>query len=127
MDGIRIRPQADRVAPDNAMVVIVDKTRPLPLPRNGRPLSDVKPVCGTCGVLHTYKTYHLQLRAGSVIVSPTIWGRLQGLVDNGGMEYVNPVAEPPTQRLDIGGNGQGAITLLEKFVTPIPEPAQGQP
>ena len=124
-DGIRIRPQPDRIAPDNALVVIVDKTRPLPLPKDGRPLSAVKPACQNCGIVHTYKTYHLQLRAGSVIVSPTIWARLQGLVDCGGMEYVNPVAAPPTQRLDIGENGQGAITLLEKFVTPITEPVQG--
>ena len=118
MSGIRIRPQADRYVPDSAIVVIVDKTRPIPLPRDGRPLSDLIDPCATCGYLHEHKTYHLQLRAGSVIVSDTIWGRLQGLIDCGGFEFVNVVENPPAQALSVNTDGLSDVVLLEKYVMP---------
>ena len=126
MHGIRIRPQADRRTPDNAIVVVVDKSRPLPQPKNGRPLSQVKAPCDMCGYTHEHKAYHLQLRAGSVIVSPTIWARLQGLVDCGGFEQMNTVAEPPTQQIAMSMDGPGDVVLLEKYVSPIIEPVQGR-
>jgi len=119
MPGIRIRPQADRNAPDNAIVVVVDNSRPIPAPKNGKPLEQVKPVCGTCGVLHRFKTYHFQLRAGSVIVSPVIWRYLLAMVDDGGFEYMNTVQDPPTQQLNVGPAGMGEVILLEKYVAPI--------
>ncbi len=112
VDGIRIRPQPDRVVPDNAMIVIRDISRPF------KEISDKAP-CGICKIPHYHKTYHLQLRAGSVIVSPTVWRKLQNLVDDGGMEYVNPVAEPPAQGIAIEQNGAGEVTLIEKYVPPI--------
>ena len=125
LPGIRIRPKPDRRVPDNAVIVVRIMDRPLPLPKNGRPLTQVKPSCDMCGYVHEHKTYHLQLRAGSVIVSPVIWARLQGLVDDGGFEQMNTVADPPTQRLDISMDGPSDVVLLEKYVTPIAEPAQG--
>ena len=119
MSGIRIRPQADRHVPDNAIVVIVDKDRPTPLPKDGRPLSAVKETCQTCGILHEHKAYHLQLRAGSIIVSDTIWRRLQGLIDDGGFEFVNVVENPPAQGLSINTDGPSSVILIEKYVMPI--------
>ena len=119
MSGIRIRPQPDRHVPDNAVVVVVDKTRPIPLPKDGRPLSAVKEPCQTCGILHEHKAYHLQLRAGSIIVSDTIWGRLQGLIDCGGFEMMNVVVDPPAQGLSINTDGTTDVVLLEKYVMPI--------
>ena len=119
MSGIRIRPQPARHVPDNAVVVVVDKTRPIPLPKDGRPLSDLIDDCKTCGYLHEHKTYHLQLRAGSIIVSDTIWGRLQGLIDNGGFEFMNIVEDPPAQGLSINTDGTADVVLLEKYVMPI--------
>ena len=119
MSGIRIRPRPDRPVPDNAIIVVVLKHRPLKQPKDGRPLTQVKPACETCGYIHEHKTYHLELRAGSVIVSPTIWGQLQNCVDDGGFEYMNHVDDPPTQKLAIGENGRGDVVLLEKFVPPI--------
>jgi len=119
MPGIRIRPQPDRRTPDNAIVVVVDNSRPIPAPKNGKPLHEVKAVCGTCGVLHRFKTYHFQLRAGSVIVSPVIWGYLTAMVDDGGFEFMNTVSDPPAQQLNIGPDGMGEVILLEKYVTPI--------
>lgn len=49
---------------------------------------------------HEVKTYHLQLDSqGTVIVSTTVWGRMQQLYDSGGFEPVNVVSKPPTQGL----------------------------
>ena len=126
LPGIRIRPKPDRRVPDDSIVVVVDKTRPLKQPKNGRPLTQVKAACDMCGYVHEHKAYHLQLRAGSVIVSPTIWGRLQGLIDCGGFEQMNTVEEPPTQKISMDMNGPGDVVLLEKYVSPIFEPVQGQ-
>ena len=53
-------------------------------------------------VFHDGKTYHFELDADlSVMVSPTIWNRLQYLVDCGGFELVNTVASPPAQGLEV--------------------------
>ena len=125
LPGIRIRPHKDRYVPDNALVVVVDKLRPLKQPKDGRPLTQVKAKCEHCGYVHEHKAYHLQLRAGSIIVSPIIWTRLQGLVDDGGFEKVNTVERPPTQKISMDMDGPGDVVLLEKYVSPIVEPVQG--
>ena len=114
-DGIRIRPQPNRVVPLDAMIVLRDIARPLPAPRDGRRLEDVQPKCSHCGVQHFHKTYHLQLRAGTVIVSTTIWDELLKMPDHGGFEYVNHVSDPPTQHIQPGQETR----LIEKFVAPI--------
>ena len=102
MPGVRIRPRKDRRSPDNAIIVLVDKSRPIPKPKDGRRLEDVKPMCPTCGIQHLFKTYHLQLQDGSVIVSETIWAKFLAMVDDGGFEFMNYVEKPPTQRLSVG-------------------------
>ena len=102
MPGVRIRPQADRVVPDNSLIVLKDMNRPFPAPKDGQRLEDVRAVCSKCGIQHLHKTLHLQLQAGSTIVSEAIWIKMQGMVDDGGFEYVNHVAEPPAQGMTPG-------------------------
>jgi hypothetical protein len=100
--GIRIEPQPDRHVPDNALIVVTDKARPIPPLRNGQPdyISD-RPVCHHCGIPHLWKTYHIQLDDGAAIVSTTIWNNLQTLIDNGGFRKVNVVEHPPDQHLEV--------------------------
>jgi hypothetical protein len=119
--GVRIQPQPGRNVPDNAMVVIRDLTRPFDaVNRYGERLVDVQPVCSKCGVQHFHKTFHLQLRAGSVIVSEAVWDTLQRMVDDAGFEFVNYVEEPPAQGIAINAaTGVGNVTLIEKYVTDI--------
>lgn len=124
MPGYRIRPTTP--VPDGALIVVRDITRPLPAPtkphrKGGRipTLEEVQPVCSHCGVQHFHKCYHIQLRAGSAIVSPTIWGNLQKLVDCGGFEFVNTVDDPPAQALTINSDGRGAVDLVEKVPQPL--------
>lgn len=111
--GVRIRPQQDRVVPDNALIVLRDLAQPLPPPKYGERLEDVVPVCSKCGVQHMHQTWHLQLRRGTVIVSMDVWENMKRLfVDNGGFEFVNLVDEPPGQTMNPDKESQ----LIEKFV-----------
>ena len=51
---------------------------------------------------HLHKAYHLQLDGEkTTIVSETIWGKLQGMIDNGGFVFVNYVEDPPAQNIGI--------------------------
>lgn len=102
------------------MIVLRDVARPIPNVQRAP-----WPGCSICmfgespfnaPVGHQgFKAYHLQLRAGTVIVSTTIWENLQRMPDCGGFEYVNHVAEPPAQRIRPGHE----VELVEKFVIPI--------
>lgn len=123
-EGIRIRPRPELGFPDGAMVVVIDHARPFPQPKDGQRLEDVQPTCPTCGVQHFAKNYHLQLRAGSVIVSTEIWERLQRLADNP-FEYANPVSDPPGQIIHPGTNKP--VELVEKFQMPILTHSRFQP
>lgn len=119
-EGIRLRPQPGRHVPDNAMIVLTDKARPIPNVQ-----AAPWPGCSICGfgespfhqpVGHQgFKAYHLQLRAGTVTVSTGVWAELQKMPDLGGFEYVNPVPEPPTQLVRPGYE----VQLLEKYVPPL--------
>lgn len=111
MPGVRITPNDDRKVPDNSIIVLSDISRPFKKPKHGEKLEDIKSVCGTCGVKHLVKTYHLQLRGGSVIVSETIWAKFQTMPDNGGFKYLNHVENPPAQGI---GPGTEPV-LIEKF------------
>ena len=42
MPGVRIQPRPDRVAPDNALIVVRDVTRPFPQPKDGQRLEAVQ-------------------------------------------------------------------------------------
>ena len=120
MPGVRIRPQADRTVPDDGLVVLRDLGRPFPPPKDGQRLEDVQAVCSKCGVQHFHKSLHLQLRAGSVIVSESVWAKMQKAPDSFGFEYVNHVSDPPAQGMTPGQETK----LFEKFVTEIlPLPA----
>lgn len=115
-EGIRIRPRLELGFPDGALIVVTDHARPIPPPTDGTPLEVALPACGVCGVQHFAKTYHLQLRAGSVIVSTGVWDALRGLAENP-FEVANTVAEPPAQGIMPGSDRP--IQLIEKFAMPI--------
>lgn len=115
-EGIRIRPKVESGIPDNALITITDVSRPFREPADGQRLVDIQPVCDFCGVQHFAKTYHLQLRAGTVIVSTTIWERLKAAGDDT-FELVNVVSEPPGQLLSPGSNKP--VELIEKFAMPL--------
>jgi hypothetical protein len=108
------------VVPDNSLIVVVDKTRPY-WSRDQR-IEDVQPICSKCGIQHFHKTTHLQLRAGSVIVSEAVWANMQLLIDDGGFEFVNPVPDPPAQGMTPGEETQ----LFEKYVSEITSARAGK-
>jgi hypothetical protein len=115
-DGIRIRPREGIVWPDTAIIAVTDHMRPIPPDPYGQPLEKIRPVCGVCGVQHFAKTYHIQLRAGTAIVSTEVWANLQRLADNP-FEKVNIVTAPPAQGVAPWTNRP--VELIEKFVMPI--------
>lgn len=121
MPGVRIRPQPDRVVPDDSMIVVRDLSRPKKRPHTGERLEDVLPVCSVCGVQHFHVTFHLQLRAGSIIVTESLWAKLQAMDDHAGFEYVNHVQDPPAQGMQPGVE----TTLIEKY--PMNEIVGAQP
>lgn len=121
-DGIRIEPRPGVDIHPDGMIVVVDHARPYPPPADGTPLEDVLPLCPVCRVQHFSKAYHIQLRAGTAIVSTEIWGQLQLLRTPSGdpdnpFVFVNAVTDPPTQSIDPWSNRPPE--LLEKFVMPI--------
>ena len=103
-------------------------------PNDRTPAEVAQPACNVCtpgdilarinarqlpnsaGIQHFVKTYHIQLEAGTAIVSTTIWDKLQEMPDNGGFVYVNHVAEPPTQHITPGE----ATKTLHKVPQPLP-------
>lgn len=115
-DGIRIEPKPGVDIHPDGMIVVVDHARPYPAPATGEALEDVLPLCPICRVQHFAKAYHIQLRAGTAIVSPQIWSNLQALADNP-FVFVNTVADPPAQVLDPWSGRPPE--LIEKFVMPI--------
>lgn len=120
--GIRIRPRDGLTINPDGMIVVVDHARPFPPPADGTPLVDVQPLCPICRVQHFAKTYHIQLRAGSAIVSQEIWQQFEMLRTPSGepdnpFVFENTVAEPPAQLIDPWSTRPPEI--LEKFVMPI--------
>ena len=105
---------------------VTDHARPYPQPRDGQRLEDVQPVCSNCGRQHFAKTYLIRVRAGSAIVSTTVWDRLQRLADNPFL-YANPVPEPPGQIIIPNGSGGVSHRYVEKFAMPIVAPPPPTP
>ncbi len=98
-EGIRIRHKTLK----SILLVVRDQSRPL-LTTDKKPLPPNFPLdpCSTCGVPHYVKTYHLPLDSeGTVIVSRTIYERLQRLADHAGFDFANVVNNPPDQILNI--------------------------
>ena len=119
--GVRLAPALNRQpVPDNAMIVLQDLSRPFAPPTTGEPIEDILPRCPTCGVQHFHKVYHLQLVAGTVIVSPTIWAKFQKMPDNGGFVWVNDVEAPPAQGISPGK----APEIISKHEVPILSPVK---
>lgn len=112
-EGIRISPI--HPWPDSAMVVVTDHARPF-TPVDGRHLTDTQPVCSVCGTQHFAKTHHIQLQAGSAIVSAGVWDDLCRLPDNPFLA-LNPVAEPPTTLIFPGQ--ERAPQIVQKYAQPI--------
>lgn len=115
MPGVRIRPQPDKHVPDNSLIVLRDLNIPIPPPKNGQRAEDVVPVCSKCGIQHFHQTWHLQLRAGSVIVSAAVWENMQRMVNDADFEFVNEVPDPPAQGMTPGEETK----LFEKYVLDI--------
>lgn len=118
--GVRVVPAPDRVVPDNALIVVRDISRPFPEPKGPYTLAQVQPICNLCGVQHFHKTYHIQLRAGSAIISTTIWAKLQAMPDNGGFVFANMVNEPPAQGISPGRE----VKLFEKYTPEVVSPVK---
>lgn len=101
--GIRIQPQPARIRElgltdlAGRMIIVRDISRPL-----GAASVQRRELCKFCGTPHEFKTYHFQLDAdGTIMVSTTIWNRLQAMFDHGGFEKVNVVASPPDIALSL--------------------------
>jgi hypothetical protein len=90
MAGIRIQHATVR----DKTLTLVDQKRPYTAPYD----------CPMCHRTHLFKTYHLQLDSvGACIVSPEIVGRLQRLPSSGGFSVGEEIANPPAQRIVLGG------------------------
>lgn len=92
MAGIRIQHrQADKA---NKTATLVDPTRPYTAPWE----------CPACHRKHLFKTYHFKLDdVGAAIVSKQIVERLKTLPLNGGFRIGEEIANPPPQRIIVGG------------------------
>ena len=65
---------------------------PLKLPRTA--------VCMFCAQTHLCKTVHLVVDSeGSCIITAPTWKLMQTAPDSGGFSIVNPVADPPAQKI----------------------------
>jgi hypothetical protein len=117
-EGIRIQARPDLNWPGDANVCVTDHSRPFRPPADGQRLENVQPICRSCGKQHFAKTYLIQLRAGSTIVSTTVWEKLQQLDDNP-FVYANPVPNPPGQLITPNQHGGFDVSLIEKFAMPI--------
>lgn len=92
MSGIRIRHQHPNAR--GATLRLVDPNRPMRIPHE----------CPQCHEKHPLKTYHLVLdQSGATIVSKEIVERLKTFPDNGGFEILEEIADPPPQRIIVGG------------------------
>lgn len=109
--GVLIRPKQGTHVPDNGVIALRDKGRPLPEPKYGEKFEDVQPVCSICKYQHRFKTTHLRLNAGQIIVSESLWQYIQKFPDNGGFEFVNHVENPPAQGVQPGRETK----LIEKY------------
>lgn len=90
MAGVRMRHATDR----SCIYVLVDAGRPYtaPLP------------CLVCGVVHTFKTYHIALDGnGAAIVSPEVAAKVGSLGPGTGFTIMEGVAKPPAQGVGLNG------------------------
>lgn len=94
MSGIAIKHDTER----SCMFTLVDASRIYRAPV----------ACPTCGLVHTHKTYHLELDGeGTVIVSHEVLDRLRRVhaIDAPGapFRYLTDIAQPPPRVIGIGG------------------------
>jgi hypothetical protein len=109
MAGVRVQhPTAQSVR-----FTIVENDRPYPMPYTCTP-----PEFGGCGIVHIFKTHHLNLDGtGAVIVGDALYGKLRHLLSLNGFAETNEVPKPPTIMLGLGaavpGSGAwGAIPVI---------------
>lgn len=109
MSGIRI--QHDRLR--SVTLTLVDGARPYREALVCRALMVIRGELRPCARTHPHKTYHLTLdEAGAVIVSDTIWERLQRIPGNP-FRVANEVAAPPSQTIHVP-----RIRILPSAVAP---------
>lgn len=94
MPGIRIQhPQAV-----NCRYTVVDAAQPYREPYQCTP-----PELGGCGLLHTFKTHHLNLDGvGAVIVSEGVLKRIKSLLLRDGFQITGEIAHPPSIGIGVG-------------------------
>lgn len=102
MPGIRIQHTTHR----NVRFNIVEGDRPYPVP-----YVCSAPEFGGCGSTHMFKTHHLNLdETGSVIISDSLFKRIESHLAANGFRMTNTVRKPPTITLGVGQPvpGQGS-------------------
>ena len=101
MPGIRVQHPTQR----DVRYTVVEPLIPYPQGYQCTP-----PELGGCGVMHQFKTHHLNLDStGSVILSTTVYERLKHRLSEDGFITTNEVQKPP--RLGIGlAPGKGTTT-----------------
>jgi hypothetical protein len=102
MPGVRVRHTTQR----SVRFTVVESDRPYPEPLHCSP-----PEFGGCGSVHLFKTHHLNLDdTGSVIVGDTLFEKIRENLVANGFVIANEVARPPTMRVSIGPQREGAGT-----------------
>lgn len=99
MAGIRIVHPTQR----NCRFTVVEQDRPYPVPYQCTP-----PEFGGCGVVHVWKTHHLNLdETGSAIVGDVLYQRIRHLLVAAGFAESNVVARPPTLGVGLAPRREG--------------------
>lgn len=108
--GVRIAHATAR----NARFTIVEKDRPYTKPYQCSP-----PEFGGCGVVHVFKTHHLNLdETGSCIISLELYEKIKGLLTANGFSNMSEIKKPPTMTIGLatkvpGMGDWGNIPIIE--------------
>lgn len=114
MAGVRIQHPTAR----SARFTVVESDRPYRAPYTCTP-----PEFGGCGVVHQFKTHHLNLDAtGAAIVGAVLYRRIRHLLVLNGFVETNEVRKPPTLGIGVaspipGSGAWGAIPIIEGVST----------
>lgn len=99
MAGIRVQHPEAR----NCRFTVVENDRPYLTPYQCTP-----PEFGGCGVVHMFKTHHLNLdENGSVIIGDVLYQKIKGLLALNGFQETNEVKRPPTLGIGVGSQVEG--------------------
>jgi hypothetical protein len=98
--GIRVQHESAT----NCRFTIVENDRPYPTPYQCTP-----PEFGGCGIVHMFKTHHLNLDdSGAAIVNDMLYQKIKHLLALNGFRETNKVKKPPTMGVGIGKQTPGS-------------------